>query len=336
MNHIGIIGAGMISRSHANAIKAIPTAVLSAVCDIDEKSASVLAAENDGCPHYTTPEAMFAAHPELDTVIIAAPTFVHRPIVAVCAAHGKNILCEKPLALSVDDVEAILDSVHNASVVFMTAQVVRFWPGYAEIMEMKNNGELGDIYLAYATRCSVMQAWGNTWLVDPKRGQGAILDMHVHDIDYLRALLGPADYVFCAAKKDETQCFNSAFSTIAFKNGTKAVAQTSFNMQGAYPFSMSLQLVGTKATVEMVYRAGENIGERGAVDSEIKIYRGGQPAEVTPLPQYDAYTKQLEYFLDCVNSGRQPERVPHEENLDVIKIACAIRDSAEQEAKIQL
>jgi UDP-N-acetylglucosamine 3-dehydrogenase len=335
MHKIAIIGAGMISYSHANAISNLSNAELIAVCDINEKSAKKLGSENN-CQHFTDIETMFYEKKDIGIVIVTVPTFLHEEVVSICAKHNKHILCEKPLELTVEKTKKLLKSVHDAGVVFMTAQVVRFWTGYTEIKQMYDSGELGEVYLAYATRCSEMQSWGNTWLVDPNLGQGAILDMHVHDIDYLRHLLGPVDYVFCAAKKDSTHCFNSAFSTIAFKNGAKSVAQTSFNMQDGYPFSMTLQIIGTLATVEMKYCAGSNIGERDSIDSEIRIFKKGSEQILKKLDLYDGYTKQLEYYLDCVSKNIQPDRVPHDQNLEVIKIACAIRESAETEQKIYI
>jgi len=335
MNNIAIVGAGMISYSHANAVSNLPNAKLVAVCDINEDSAKKLAKENS-CKYYTELKKMLDEQKDIEVVIITVPTFLHEEVVSVCAEYKKHILCEKPLELTVDKCEKLLKNVHDAGVIFMTAQVVRFWTGYTKIKQMFDDGELGEVYLAYATRCSIMQAWGNTWLVDPNLGQGAILDMHVHDIDYLRHLLGPVDYVFCAARQDETKCYNSAFSTFSFKNGSKAVAQTSFNMQDGYPFSMSFQVIGTLATVEMVYRAGTNIGERDSIDSEIRVFRKGHEPVVEKLELYDGYTKQLEYYLGCVEKNVQPERVPHDQNLEVIKIACAIRESAEKEKIINI
>jgi predicted dehydrogenase len=330
MHKIAIIGAGMISNSHAKAISNIADAELIAVCDIKESSAKNLALKN-GCVFYTDIETMLKKENDIEIVIIAVPTFLHNEVVSKCAKYKKHILCEKPLELTVKKTENLLESVHDANVIFMTAQVVRFWTGYVEIKKMYDSGEIGEVFLAYATRCSQMQSWGNTWLVNPELGQGAILDMHVHDIDYLRYLLGPIDHAYCAAKKDETECFNSAFSTIAFKNGAKSVAQTSFNMQDGYPFTMTLQIIGTLATVEMKYCAGFNIGERDSIASELRIFKKGSEPIVKKLELYDGYTRQLEYFLNCVKKNSQPGKVPHDQNLEVIKAACAIRESAETE-----
>lgn len=335
MYNIAIVGAGMISYSHGNAANNIKNVNLAAICDIDEKKAKKFAKAFD-CDYYTDLETMLKKRDDIEIVIVAVPTFLHEEIVSLCAKYNKHILCEKPLETSLEKSRRLIESVHKAGVIFMTAQVVRFWTGYSEIKRMYDAGELGEIYLVHAARCSILQSWDNSWLVNPKLGQGAILDMHVHDIDYLRYLLGPVDYVFCAAKKDKTECYNSVLSTLSFKNGSKALAQTSLNMQGNYPFTMSLQIIGTLATVEMKYRAGTTIGERNSIDSEIRIYKNGQDPIIKELEIYDGYTKQLEYFLDCVKRKVQPEKIPHSQNIEVMKIIDAIKKSAESEKIIHL
>ncbi len=245
-------------------------------------------------------------------------------------------LCEKPISLTVQDAVQILGAVRQTGILFMVAQVVRFWTGYSEIKTMADAGELGEVYMAFASRCSVMQAWGNNWLVNPELGGGAIQDMHVHDIDYLRYLLGPMDYLFCHAQKDETLCWNHAMTSIAYKNGAKAVAEAAFTMKDGYPFTMSLKIAATKATVEFNYRAGFNIGMRDAADSDMRIYRPGkEPLHVKP-DLYDGYTRQLEYFLGCIERKAQPQRIPHEQNLEVIKAVCAAKESAEKQSIIRL
>jgi len=334
MNKLAIIGAGMISYSHANAVKALPNAVLAAVADINETAAKKLALEND-CLYFTDTGKMLR-EVELDAVIICLPTFLHEKYVTLCAAHGVNVLCEKPVEMTAAATENMLKAVNSAGIVFMVAQVVRFWTGYAEIKEMADSGELGEVYMAYASRCSVLQSWGNTWLMDPEQGGGAIQDMHVHDIDYLRYLLGPMDYVFCHANKDFTGCWNHVMTSIAYQNGQKAVAEAAFTMQEGYPFSMSLKIAATKATIEFYYRAGFCIGERDSLDAEIRIYRPGKKPLKKQPGLYDAYTKQLAYYLGCLEKRILPERVPQSENLEVIKAVCAIKESAETKSIVKL
>jgi predicted dehydrogenase len=297
-------------------------------------AAKKLAEEND-CLYFTDAERMLK-EVRLDAVILCVPTFLHEKYVTLCAAHHVNVLCEKPVEMSVQATERMLRAVNEAGIIFMVGQVVRFWTGYSEIKEMADAGELGEVYMAYASRCSVLQSWGNTWLMDPEKGAGAIQDMHVHDIDYLRYLLGPIDYVFCLANKDFTGCYNHVMTSIAFENGQKAVAEAAFTMQEGYPFSMSLKVSATKATIEFYYRAGFSIGDRDSLDSEIRIYRPGKEPVRKKPDLYDGYTRQLEYYLDCLEKKIIPDKVPQSHNIDVIKAICAIKESANTASIIKL
>lgn len=334
MKNIVIIGAGMISGSHAAAIKSTANAKLCAIVDINESAAKKFATDY-GCQYFTSIENMFE-NLSPDAVIICLPTFLHEKYVSVCAQHKVNVLCEKPVEMTVEATEKMMDSVKRSGIIFMVAQVVRFWPGYVEIKEMADSGQLGDIYMAYASRCSVMQTWGNTWLCDPEKGAGAIQDMHVHDIDFLRYLCGEIDTVYCLANKDYTGCYNHAMSSLSFKNGQKAVAEAAFTMQEGYPFTMSLKIAATKATVEFHYRAGYSIGDRDEIDTELRIYQKSMEPVIYKPKQYDPYKKQFEYFLSCLENNVQPQIVPHEQNIEVIKAVCAIRESAETKKIINI
>lgn len=334
MKRISIIGAGMISNSHAKALKNVSEGSLCAVADINEAAGKKFA-EQYNCKSYIDVEQMLKQE-RPDAAIICLPTFLHEPYVKMCADYGVNVLCEKPVEMSVEATEKILEHVNKSGIIFMVAQVVRFWPGYVEIKEMVDSGELGEIYMAYASRCSTMQIWGNEWLVDPKKGAGAIQDMHVHDVDYLRYLCGPVDYVYCLGNKDHTQCWNHVMSSISFKNGAKAVAEASFTMRSSYPFTMSFNVSGTKATVEFLYRAGYSIGDRDSINTVMRIFKDGKdPIEFIPT-QYDAYEKQLKYFINLLDTGKQPDIVPHNQNIEVMKTICSIRDSVEENKVIYI
>lgn len=327
MHNIGIIGAGLISKSHAESIRQLDNAVLTAVADIREETGKRFAEEYD-CAYYHDAEEMLK-HADIQVVIIALPTYLHGEFVEKCAQYGKHVLCEKPIEMTVEATERILDHVKNSGIIFMVGQVVRFWRGYAEIKELYENGELGRVHMAFASRCSGLPDWGNEWLLNPEKGAGAICDMHVHDVDFLRYVFGEMDTVYCLANKDHTGCWNHAMSSIAFKSGEKAVAEASFTMSDGYPFTMFFKAAGTEGTVEFYYKAGFNIGERNASSSELRIYRKNRQPVIQKLEQHDPYAIQLQYFLTCVEAGKQPERVPHHENLEVIKAIVAIRESAD-------
>ena len=160
--------------------------------------------------------------------------------------------------------------------------------------------------------------------------------MLVHDIDFLRYLAGPFSKVYSNAVKDETGCYNNVMANIIFQNGMHAVAETSFTQQTGYPFSFSVNIVGSQATLEYSYHAGATIADRSGSECKMRIWRKDLGLQEIDVEEYDAYQKQLEYFIGCVTEGRQPQIITPEQSYDVICMIEAIKDSADRGEIISL
>ena len=323
---IAIIGCGMISKSHIEAIGTLPNATVAAVADIVPEKAR-LAGEKARCPYFSDFRKMLDEMPEIDVCLIATPTFTHAELIELCASYRKPTLCEKPLAVRMPDAKRVLRAVEESGIPYMTAQVVRFWTGYARIKQMVENGAFGKIYMSYFSRCSERQAWDNTWLFDPEKGGGAMFDMMVHDIDYMHYLFGPAKKVYTLASKDDTGCYANVFASLEFRNGAKGVAETSFTMRSGYPFTMYVKIMGDKATAEFTYRAGYDINQRDGALCTLDIYRDGQPPEHAMPEQYNAYAAEIGYFLECLDKGVKPAVVTPPDSVEVIRMVNAIERS---------
>lgn len=324
---IVIIGCGLIADSHAKAIRTIIDAELVGVCDVNPDAAGRLAAEH-GCAAFGDAREMLDKC-KPDVAIICVPTFVHGENVKYCAERGVHVLCEKPLERSREACRKLIDAVEKAGVVFMTAQVVRFWSGYVEIKKMFETGEIGDVYMTHLRRVSSRAGQYGQWLFQPDLGGGALHDMLVHDVDYLRYVAGPFASCYANAVKDDTGCYNNVMANIIHKNGIHAVAEVSFTMQTGYPFSFSVHIVGTGATVEYSYSAGATIADRSGSKTEMKVWRKDKGLEEVQLRAYDAYERQLAYFVDCVRANRKPDIITPEESYDVIAMIDALHHSAD-------
>ena len=325
---IAVIGCGMISHSHIPAIASLPNAKLAAVCDIIPEKAQT-AGREAGVPFYTDAATMLKAEKNIDICLIATPTYTHPELVELCASHGRAVLCEKPIAVGRRGAEAIRDSVRRYQVPYMTAQVVRFWCGYVKLKEMVQNGEFGEIYMSYLSRCSEPQHWGNDWLYTPELGGGGMYDMLVHDVDFLEYLYGPAKKVYSLASRDETGCYNNVFSSIEYEGGQKAVAETAFTMSTGYPFSMYAKIMGSKATAEFHYCAGYSINDRGGATCTLDLWREGQKPEHIEVEQYNAYAAEISYFISCIEAGKAPEVVTPEDSINVMASINAMEISAD-------
>lgn len=328
-----IIGCGLIAGSHANAIRNCHDAQLAAVCGRRKEPAEKFAGEL-GCRAYTDVEAMLdEIRP--DAAVVCTPTYLHEEHVAKCTERKIHVLCEKPLEKTPAACKRLLDKAESRGIVFMTAQVVRFWAGYVELKEMFESGQMGNIYMAHLRRVSHRSEQYSPWIFDPVLGGGAMGDMLVHDVDYLRYAIGPFQSVFAHAVKDETGCYNNVMANIVHKNGVHSLAEVSFTRQTGYPFGFSVDIDGSRATVEYRYSSGAStlISRSGNAHSKstcnMHIWKKGTGHENIPIRQYDAYQRQMEYFIECVKKGRRPEIITPEQSYEVICMMDAVRRSAD-------
>ena len=322
---IAIIGAGAVSNLHAAAIKAVENAELAAIMDVAEGPANSFVERHGGKAYLDLDTMMDTEKP--DVVIVAAPTFTHADYVERLAQRGVAVICEKPIEMSLEKARELAGSAEKHNIVLMLGYVLRFFPAYALAKDMYQRGELGEVMMAHCFRSATIPARGG-WIIDPKLGKGAIQDMHIHDVDFLEYMFGQAESVYCHANRDHTGCFAHAFSAFNFSGGVKGVAECAFVTQNSYPFTTFMRICGTKASLEFRYRAG--VADTQAVDYAVfTIYKSDEAAQVVEFEAINPYARQLEYFLDCVENGKQPEIVPIVDCLRSIAMLEAVHKSAE-------
>ncbi len=331
---IVIIGYGRIAANHIAAINRIDDVQIVGVCEHSEEKAAKASAELGCKGYYDAGEMLDELKP--DAAVICVPTFSHEEYVTLCAKHGVAVLCEKPLTRTTGAAKRVIDAVKESGIIFMTAQVVRFWPGYVEIKNMIDNKELGDIYMIRFRRVTSRDDAVAKWLNMPKLGGGAIHDMLVHDIDYLRYICGPFESGFANATKDETGCYNNVMANILCKNGVHAMAEASFTMQTGYPFSFSVSIIASEATLEYDYHAGIRIADTDEAESNMKIWRKGKGLEVIKVEEDDAFYRQMKYFTDCVKAKTYPTLITPDETYEVIHMVDALHESAHSGNSVKL
>ena len=183
---VAVIGAGRIGRHHARTIATqIPGVELAALVDADESVVREAAAAVR-CDRWTTAPAEVLDDRSVQAVVIASPTGSHASLVMEAAAAGKDIFCEKPIALSLEETDAALDAVSNSGVRLQVGFQRRFDPGYRAARDLVGSGELGWIHSVWA--CTYDQAPPHAAYI-PTSG-GIFRDCSVHDFDIVRWVTG--------------------------------------------------------------------------------------------------------------------------------------------------
>ena len=216
-------------------------------------------AEQLGVPYAGTYQEVFDWGP--DAVVVAAENSRHRPLVELAAKHGVDVLCEKPLATSVEDGEAMVAACREAGVRLGVAYPVRFSPAYAALREAVRGGGTGRVLTVAGANNGRLPADARAWFTDRQlAGGGALMDHTVHIADLLDDLFGDAraEEVYAQTNNlmyaaDGVGVETAGLVTVRYDNGAVATIDCSWSHPDHHPTwgGLELQLVGERATVEM-------------------------------------------------------------------------------------
>jgi UDP-N-acetylglucosamine 3-dehydrogenase len=331
MIRLGIVGLGHIATTHLAAAEQIPDFAIAAATR--SRSVDAVLVKYPRLKIYDRPDDLLGDR-SLDAVIICVPTYLHEEFVVAAARAGKHILCEKPFALDVRTAERMLDAVRTEGVTLMIAQVLRFWPEYVRVRETVTSGRLGDLLAVSAWRLATYPPWGS-WFRDPEKSGGCLLDLQIHDIDFVHWLMGPPETVFARGLQSSTGSWDHVVTTLGYP-GSLAHVEASYFMPPGWPFRMGFRASGSVAAIEYDWRVVGNIEERAAAERSVRLFEAGKTPFEVPIERTDAYVEQLKYFVRQITLGQAPDHCPPEESLAVMRVMAACRESAETGAPIRL
>jgi predicted dehydrogenase len=317
MLKIGLVGAGMIGRVHAEAYAQVKGVTLVGVADSNPDAADSLARSSGARAYFSLEELVAAEKP--DALDICLPTHLHKPYVLEAAKLGKHVFCEKPIAASADDARAMVEACRKAGITFMVGHVLRFSPEYAMAKQMADEGKLGKVGTVRMIRESGMPGWAD-WFADPGKSGGVLLDMSIHDFDWLRWTFGEADRVYAKSlPREEGLPGDHAFVSVRMKNG--AIAHVTGSWAQPEGFRSFLELAGTGGVATLDTDDFASI--RTATRKDGAIVRGAE----SPLGT-SAYAAELQHFADCIALGKEP-LVNGEEATRSLELCLAAIRSAE-------
>lgn len=334
MIQVGLIGAGFIGRNHFNQYeKLTDKAQVVAICDPvearrtgDWSGVGGNVGDTQGTKrdlHGATPYAewkQLLADPKVQMLDICAPTHLHAEMSIAALQAGKHVLCEKPMSLSVEQCDAMLAAAAKSQVKFMIAQCIRFWPECVFIKQAIQDGRFGKLKAVNLRRQASTPDYSlDNWIQDPKLSGGAILDLHVHDADYLVFLLGkPAAVTAQASTRPGTESIDRVHSLWHYPGGPVVYVEGFWDMPEGFGFNMGMSVLFEKAAVVWDLCTGK----------PMTVFRNGQAPETPELGPNDGYFSEIAYFLDCVAAGRSPTTSTPRESRDAVMIALAEKQSA--------
>ncbi|MDQ1147602.1 UDP-N-acetylglucosamine 3-dehydrogenase [Bacillus sp. SORGH_AS 510] len=329
---VAVIGCGSIAQyRHLPEYKANKNVELVAVCDINEERA-IEVAEKFGAKAYTSYEELLDAG-GVDAVSVCTPNYLHAPI-SIAALHaGFHVLCEKPMATSKQEAEAMIEAAKESGKKLMIAHNQRFVPSHQRARKLIESGEIGKIY---SFRTAFGHGGPEGWSVDGKESWfflkekafvGAMGDLGVHKTDLLRYLLGEeiievGSFVETSAK-DFADVDDSAVCILKTENGVIGTLAASWayvskedNSTIIYGEKAILRLEDDPVNSLVVqYKSGEVVNyQLGRIQSNEE---GGQNN-----------SRVIDLFVDAVVNNQEPP-VPGEEGMKSLNVILAALESNE-------
>jgi len=279
-------------------------------------------ARAQGVKAYSSYDALLA---DVDIVDLCGPTDLHSQMTSLAAAAGKHVICEKPIALTMNDGRAMIAACDKAGVRLFIAQVLRFVSQYATAQAVVASGQIGDPAVIRLTRAAYQpRKAADNWFTDEKRSGGMILDLMIHDYDYARWLAGDVTRVFAksarAIRPDAPGDY--ALVTLRFVGGAIAHIEGGW----AYPpgfFRTSIDIAGTGGLLEWSSDTSEPMRTHLAAPPEQEAAEVGLPPSLESETPFDM---EIRHFYDALVNHTPFLVAPHDA-LAALQIGLAARES---------
>ena len=314
----GIIGLGGAWAFHSAGTRNIKTMKFISCYDVNEKTAKRTARKYK-MEYYSDLHKFLKS--DIDAVLIMVPHYLHEDIVVAAAEAEKHVLCEKPMATTLEGCDQMINATQKAGVKFMIAENHRFLPAHKYIMEAVQNGLIGNVFMIRSYEgvneiSGLMQE--GFWKGHPiMAGGGSLMDMGAHKFATMNWILN--DKVESAYSWITKQCTtlqekaeDNAMMFLKFKKGAVADVVVSFAVRTTP--TNQIEVYGTKGTIledhswenpVKIFSSSKEMGE--------KTNKWYEPViEHSPFPKYYEISSRIEdeYFVNCILEDKKPEFTP--------------------------
>jgi predicted dehydrogenase len=348
MPGIAIIGCGMIARFHARALADIPGTRIVALADSDLPRARKLADELGLDPKNTYPDtASMLARRDVDVVIVATPSGAHMEPSVAAAEAGKHVVVEKPLEVTLERCDRIIEACDRNKVQLCTIFPSRFADANRALKAAVDAGRFGRLTLGETT-CKWWRpqsyydqgGWRGTKALD---GGGALMNQAIHNVDLLLWMMGPATHVFgftAMLAHERIEVEDTAVACLRFKNGALGVIQATTSVYPGLPKTIAVHGDRGTAVIEQEDVLRWDFTPETDADHEVKarfaqkVGASGGASDPSAI-SHVYHARQLADFLEAIEAGRKPA-VDGREGRRAVEVILAVYRSAETGRPVEL
>lgn len=321
MQTVLVVGAGTMGAVHVRAYQEMGNVKLAGIVDIRKEKAEALVDPGESMIYTSFDEAVRTLG-DVDIIDICLPTYLHKEFVIKAADVASHVICEKPISRHMEDAEVMIDYCEKRGVQLFVGHVVRFFPEYAKIKQTLDAGAIGQPGVARASRVGGFPRGWNDWYANLGFSGGPVLDVIIHDFDFLRWCFGEVERVFAKSLIGrQLGRMDYDLVTLRFQNGTIAHVEGSWAHQS---FKTALEIAGDKGIVD--YDSTKEKPLTATINSKQSRNEGVTVPE-SPLKE-SPHFRELKHFVDCIENDRKPLVSPHDAK-KAIEISLAALESIE-------
>jgi len=327
---VGLVGSGFISLTHLQSLRTIPGVEVRAVADVDLDRGQLFA-ETHGIPKAVASHRDLLEDPAIRAVVVGVPNCFPHPITMDALRAGRHVICEKPLALTLEHAEEMVRTAREKGLVLAYAEELSFVPKFLKAGELMRSGGIGKPYLL--RQCEKHAGPYSPWFWIPEQaGGGILMDMGCHSIECIRFLLGKPRVEWVQAHmgtylhREITVEEDFCLVLMGFEDGTIGQAESSWALKGG--MDSTLEVFGTEGVIQADLLKG--MGLRAF--SEKGFPEMWEPNQGWVFPDFEwlwnnGYPQEDRHFVECMKTGQVPME-SGEDGLAVLEIMLAAYHSA--------
>ena len=326
MLKVALIGLGGIAAVHICAYKRLEGVQIVAAADAMGEGARSYPLIKDTAVRLYSDAKDMLEHEDIDIVDICAPTHLHEELSVLALSLGRHVICEKPMASTSEGAYRIAEAARKSGKIFMTAQVIRFSKPYRYLAEVIRSGELGALVSLSIQRLSAVPAWRKESMKSDKNSNGGvIIDLSIHDIDFIYSALGEPETVSGVFREvSESSCDNYISAHLTYGNAL-------VNLYGGFytasiPFTSGFNAIFEGGYVTL--RHGELVKNGEKINATDTEYPG--ECEGLNIDMSSAFVDEIGYFVSSVKRGEKTEEALPESTAASLALAEKIKAAAKK------
>jgi len=308
----GFLGLGFMAATHIQALAHVPGTAVGAICNPSGRNLDgdlTRVGGNVGDPNGVRLDmtqvrayrdvSEFLADPAIHIVDITTPTKTHMELAIAALKAGKHVLVEKPMTRTAEEGRRLAEAAREAAtrgVFLMPAMCLRFWPEWQAAHDAIVGGHYGRVLSARFRRVAQAPGWGHGHFLSAADSGGALLDLHIHDVDFIRHCFGHPSKVFSRGHTRVSGGIDHVLSQ----------------------YDMAYTVVLEKATLDYDSSRGTEA---------LRRYVEGQPAETLKLDGPNGYAGQIRHFVESIRAGKPPTVVTADDGAAAVAVCEAEAES---------